>query len=106
MEGPFTNDLAEVISSMLKERPHLSRKVLCRYFRIAKGTCLRILHDTPGMKMFHFRWVPHALDTNQKFEGVTLSRGILLGLQSVRRLVFRLSSLEMNRGSFCAIAMI
>jgi hypothetical protein len=37
---PLTNDLAEVISSMLKERPYRSCKVLCRQFRIASGICL------------------------------------------------------------------
>jgi hypothetical protein len=47
---PLTNDLTETISSMLKERPDLSCDVLCRHFRIAKGTDLRILHDTLGMK--------------------------------------------------------
>jgi hypothetical protein len=50
---PLTNDLAEAISSMSKERPYLSCKVLCRHFRIAKGTCLRILHGTLGMKKLH-----------------------------------------------------
>jgi hypothetical protein len=34
---PLTNDLAEAISGVLKERQCLSCKVLCRYFRIAKG---------------------------------------------------------------------
>jgi hypothetical protein len=58
------NDSAEAISSMLKDRPYLSCKVLCRRFRIAKRTCLQILHDTPSMKKGHFRSVFRALDTN------------------------------------------
>jgi hypothetical protein len=58
--------LNEAISSVLKERPYLSSKVLCRHFRIAKGTCLRILHDMLDMKKFHLCWVSHALDMNQK----------------------------------------
>jgi hypothetical protein len=37
------NDLAEAIPSMSKESPYLPCKVLCRHFRIAKGTCLRIV---------------------------------------------------------------
>jgi hypothetical protein len=49
-ERPLTNDCAEAISSMLKERLDLSCEFLYRYFRIAKGTCLRILHATLGMK--------------------------------------------------------
>jgi hypothetical protein len=35
----LTKDLAKVISFMLKNRPYLSCKVLCRYFGIAKRTC-------------------------------------------------------------------
>jgi transposase-like protein len=73
----FTNDLVETISSMLKERPSLSYKILCRHFRIAMGTCLRILHDTLGMKTFNFRWAPHALDMNPKAKRVILSHGIV-----------------------------
>jgi hypothetical protein len=68
---PLTNNFAEAISSMLKQRPYLSCKVLCRRFHIAKGTCLQILHDTISINKFHLRWVPHALDTNQKAERVT-----------------------------------
>jgi transposase len=37
---PLTNDLAEAISAMLKERPDFLCKFLYRHFRIAKGTCL------------------------------------------------------------------
>jgi formate-dependent phosphoribosylglycinamide formyltransferase (GAR transformylase) len=37
-----------------------------------------------GMKKFHLRWVPYALNTNQKVEIVILSNKILSGLQSVR----------------------
>jgi hypothetical protein len=36
----ITNTLVEAIFSVLKERPYLSYKVLCRHFRIAKGTAL------------------------------------------------------------------
>jgi hypothetical protein len=81
---PLTNDLTEAISSMGKERPYVPCKTLCQHFRIVKGTCLPVHHDTLGMKKFHCRWVPQALDTNQKAERVTLSHGILLVLQSVR----------------------
>jgi hypothetical protein len=79
-----TNDLSEAISSVVKESPCLSCKVLCQHFRIAKRTCLRILHDTLGMKKSHLRRVPHALYTNRKAERVTLLYGILLALQNIR----------------------
>jgi hypothetical protein len=45
----FTNDLAEAISSVLKERLYVSCKILYLHFRIAKGTCLQILHEKLGM---------------------------------------------------------
>jgi hypothetical protein len=51
---PFTNDWAEAMSSMLKKRPYISCEVLCRHFRIAKGTCWRILHDMLGTKISIF----------------------------------------------------
>jgi transposase len=44
-DRPRRSDLAEVISSMLEERPFLSCKLLARHFRIAKVTCLRILRE-------------------------------------------------------------
>jgi hypothetical protein len=50
----ITNDLAEAISSVLRERLYLSCTILCQHLRIAKGTCLRILHDVPSMKSFIF----------------------------------------------------
>jgi hypothetical protein len=43
---PLAHGSAEAISAMRKERLYLSCKVLCRHFRIAKGTCLRILRDS------------------------------------------------------------
>jgi hypothetical protein len=86
---PLTNDSAEAVSSMLKERACLSCKVLCRHVRIAKGTYLRIRHDTLGMKKFYLRWVPHATDINPKVERIKLSHGLLLVLQSVRSTGFQ-----------------
>jgi hypothetical protein len=50
---PLTHDLAEIIHSVLEGRPFASRTVLCRNFRIGKATCLRILHDSLGLKKFH-----------------------------------------------------
>jgi hypothetical protein len=73
---PLANDFAEAISSMLKEMPYLSWKVLCRRFRIAKGNCLRIFHDTLGMQRSHLRWALNAMDTNQKAERVISSQTI------------------------------
>jgi hypothetical protein len=50
---------------------------------------LPILHDTRGKKKFPRRWVPHALDTNQKAERVTCSGGILCILLSFRSIGFQ-----------------
>ena len=88
-ERSLSNDLAEAIASMLREKPFASCKALCLQFRIVKTTCLRILHDNLGMKKFNLRWVPHALNSNQKAERVTLSHEILAVLESNRRNSFR-----------------
>jgi hypothetical protein len=86
---PLTNDPAESIASMLKERPFLSCKVLCRHFRIAKANCLRIFHDDLGLKKCNLQWAPHTLDANQKGERVTLSHELLAVLERDRRNHFR-----------------
>jgi transposase len=86
---PLSTDLAKPITSMLKEKPFASYKVLCRHFRIPKTTCLRILHDNLGMKKFNLRWVTHALNSSQKAERVTLSHEILAVLESDPRNSFQ-----------------
>jgi hypothetical protein len=73
----------------VKKRSYFSCKVLGRHFRIAKGTCLRILHHTDSMEKFHLRWVSHTLDTNQKVERVILSHGVLSVLPRVRSTGFQ-----------------
>jgi transposase len=78
---PLTHDLGEAIRSVLEERPFTSCKVLCRHFRVGKATCLRILHDTLGLKKFHLRWVPHALSSNQKSERVSCPRLLLAAVE-------------------------
>jgi hypothetical protein len=49
-ERRLAHDLAETIHSPLEERSFTSCKILCRHFRIGKAKCLRILHDSPGLK--------------------------------------------------------
>jgi transposase len=78
---PLTHDLSQAISSMLEERPFSSCKMLCRHFRIGKAMCLRILHDSLGLKKLHLRWVPHTLSANQKSERVTYSRLLAKALE-------------------------
>jgi hypothetical protein len=85
----LTSDLAEDISSMLKRWLVLACKILCRHFRIARATCLCVLHDTIRMKKFNLRWFSHALNGNQKGERVTLSQDILSILQSTRATGFQ-----------------
>jgi hypothetical protein len=82
---PLANDLAEAIASMLEEKPFASCKVLCRHFRIAKTTCLRILHNNLGMKKFNLHCVSHALNSSQTVERVTFSHEILAVLESDHR---------------------
>jgi hypothetical protein len=49
--SPLANDLAGTVSSVLKEKPFSSCRMLCRHFRIGKTMCLRILHDKLDLKM-------------------------------------------------------
>jgi hypothetical protein len=69
--------LAEPLSSMLKARPFPFCKLLAQTFRVAKTTCLQILHKNLGLKEFHRRWVPCSLDSTQKRNRVTLSHELL-----------------------------
>jgi hypothetical protein len=86
---PVSNDLAKAIAFMLKEKFFASCNALCRHFRIAKTACLRILHDNLGMKKFNLRWVPHALNSSQKAERVSLSHEIHGVFESDRRNSFQ-----------------
>jgi hypothetical protein len=42
---PLPNDLAGRLRAMPQEFPFTSCKYICTYFRLAMGTCLRILHN-------------------------------------------------------------
>jgi transposase len=86
---PLTHDLAEAIRSVLRERPFTSCKVLCEHFRIAKATCLHILHNDLGLKEFHLCWVPYTLDSNAKNERVCYSRLLLEALEQAKQNGFR-----------------
>jgi transposase len=86
---PLTHDLAEVIRSVLRERPFTSCKVLCRYFRITQATRLHILHNDLGLKKCQLRWVPHTLDQNSKNERVCYSRPLLETQEQAKQDSFR-----------------
>jgi transposase len=79
---PKKSDLADAIASMLQERPFVSCKIIARHFRVAKSTCLQILHNDLGMKKFHLQWVPHHLDPIQKQNRVSTSSQLLTLLQA------------------------
>jgi hypothetical protein len=99
----LTIDFTQAVSSLLKERARLSCKVFCQHFRIANGTCLRILHNTLGpiFAGFFMSWTrirrPKESLYHMKF--FRHYRAFIL-------LVSRMSSLEMNHGSFCTIPVI
>jgi hypothetical protein len=58
--GRATNpDLTQVIAELIRERPFLLCKMLCRYLRVSKETSLTPLHEKLGLKTFYLRWVPH-----------------------------------------------
>jgi hypothetical protein len=51
---PLQNDLVDALRAMIQEFPFTSCKGLCTYFRLAKSTCLRILHDILHLKKVQF----------------------------------------------------
>jgi hypothetical protein len=59
--SPINSGLIHVIIDLIRERPFLSCKILCRHLRVSKERCLRILHEEFGLKKFDHRWISHAL---------------------------------------------
>jgi transposase len=51
---PIDSDLTQGIAEIIRERPFLSCKILCKHLRVSKETCLRILHEKLGLKKFIF----------------------------------------------------
>jgi hypothetical protein len=103
---PPTNDLADAVSSMLKEGPYLPCKVLCRRFHTAKGIYLRVFIDMLGIKSsiffgFPMTWtrIRRPKDPIYHMEFFRYHRAFVL-------LVSRVSSREINHGSLYAILMI
>jgi hypothetical protein len=58
---PANSDLKQVIADLIRERPVLSCKIVCRHLRVPIETCLTILHKKLGLKKFHLRGVPDQL---------------------------------------------
>jgi len=78
---PPKSDLVKKVSDVLDELPFMSCKTICQMLEIPKTTCLRILHNSLGLKKFNFRWVPHQLSEAQKLKRVECSRELLRVLQ-------------------------
>jgi hypothetical protein len=75
------NDIADALRAMIQEFPFTSFNCLCTHLRLAKSTCLHILHDVPCVKKFNSRSVPHSLDEARKPERVSLSTDLLTVLK-------------------------
>jgi hypothetical protein len=76
-ETPSRSDLAAPVQSLLQQFPFISYELPCRNLKIAKATCLLVLHDDSHLEMFNLRYVPHSLEGDQKRSRVKLSRGVL-----------------------------
>jgi hypothetical protein len=86
--GSLANDRAEAFRCALAEKPFTSCKGLGRHFRIAKTTCLRMLHDELGLQKVHLRWVPDAPSSNRQSACVTYSSLLLEVLEDGQRTGF------------------
>jgi hypothetical protein len=78
---PLTDDVTDAIGSMLKERPFISCKVLCRHFHIAKTRWLRVPRERFGMKKSNHCWISSVLAMNRNAEGPTVSHGLSVVFQ-------------------------
>jgi hypothetical protein len=85
---PPVSDLAESVRTLLEETPFISCKRMCSKLRIAKTTCLRVLHDQLGFRKCYFRWIPHALSENQVQCRITFSEELLQVLHHARETNF------------------
>jgi histone-lysine N-methyltransferase SETMAR len=80
---PKKSDLAEPVQFLINEFPFISCKCICTKLRIAKTTCLRVLHDDLGLQKFNCRWIPHTLSQEQFQERVDVSEELLRMLQLI-----------------------
>jgi hypothetical protein len=103
---PLTNVLAEAISSVLKERSCFSCKVLCRHFRIVKGTCSQILYDTLGLKSSIFVGFPMPWTRIRRPKESLYHMEFFRYYRVFVLLVSRVWLLEISRGSFHSIPVI
>jgi hypothetical protein len=103
----LTNDLAGTIGSILEEMPFSLCNVLCRHFRIGKGTYLRILHDKLGLKIPSSLGAACPIDQSEERNNVIFEDFLLLtALMEGRRAAFNGLSSCMNYGSYFMILLI
>jgi hypothetical protein len=65
-EGLVISDLTQAIAELIRTRPSLSCKMLCRHPRVSKEICLRILQEKLGLKRCCLRWISHEFIPNMK----------------------------------------
>jgi hypothetical protein len=74
---PLVNGLSEAIGCMLKKKPFILCKVLCRHFHIGKASCLRLLRNVLRLKKFNLCWVSPDLGKKQQVQRPTFHANFL-----------------------------
>jgi hypothetical protein len=102
---PANSDLIQMIAELIRKRPFLSSKILCRHLRFSKEICFRILHEKRGLTRFHLRWVPHQLTPNRiwKPQELPCYLSFLLSSSIAKQRPLWISWPGTSRGSFWSI---
>jgi hypothetical protein len=62
---PPQNDLCESLGAPIEQSPCITCKCMCKKLRIAKTTCLRVLHEHCWFRNLYFRLVSHSMTEKQ-----------------------------------------
>jgi hypothetical protein len=66
-----------LILALLDEQPFHSVYLIAEVLDVSHSTIFSHLWESPGMKIFHFRWIPHELTTSLRQIRMETCRAIL-----------------------------
>jgi histone-lysine N-methyltransferase SETMAR len=79
---PPKDDLIPAVTGLLDDDPFLSQKKIAKYLGVHPHTVNRILTQVLGLTRVRFRWIPYALNDEQKQNRVDLSIALVEILES------------------------
>jgi hypothetical protein len=81
---PPQNDLSESIRALIETSPFLLCKPMCQKLRMAKKTCLHVLHKSLGFRKCYVRWVPHLMTENEAQSRMVFAEELLQVMRHAR----------------------